>query len=141
MSMDRPIVSLESALSHHGWIPEAVYTVTSTCTGESRTFQTPLGTFSFSRVPQNVFYAAVTRESDDATGDVALIATPVKALADYVYVYRKEWLTPDPAIRSLCIDPDDLASVPMDDLDETMESYRNERVLRFLAGLRREYGL
>ena len=67
----------------------------------------------------------MTRESDDATGDVALIATPVKALADYVYVYRKEWLTPDPA----------------DDLNETMESYRNKRVLRFLAGLRREYGL
>lgn len=134
-------VSLESALSHHGWIPEAVYTVTSTSIGESRTFHTPLGTFSYSRIPQNVFYAAVTRESDDATGDVALIATPVKALADYVYVYRKEWLTPDPAIRSLRIDPEDLASVPTDDLDETMESYRNKRVLRFLAGLRREYSL
>lgn len=132
-------VSLESALSHHGWIPEAVYSVTSTCVAESTTFRTSLGTFSYSRVPQNTFYAAVTRETDDATGDVALIARPVKALADYVYVYRKEWSTPDPAIQSLRIDPDDLASVPQAELDEAMESYRSRRVLRFLSGLRREY--
>ncbi len=134
-------ISLESALSHHGWIPEAVYTVTSTCIRESKTFRTPSGTFSYSRVPQNIFYATVTRETDDATGDVALIARPVKALADYVYVYRKDWSTPDAVIRSLRIDPEELASIPTDDLDETMETYRNKRVLRFLEGLRREYGL
>jgi predicted transcriptional regulator of viral defense system len=134
-------ISLESALSHYGWIPEAVYTVTSTCVAESRTFRTPLGTFSYTRVPQNFFYAAVTRETDDSAGDVALIARPIKALADYVYAYRKEWSTPEPALQSLRIDRDDLASVTTEEMDEAVESYRSRRVQRFLSGLRKEYGI
>ncbi|MDA3950010.1 MAG: type IV toxin-antitoxin system AbiEi family antitoxin domain-containing protein [Spirochaeta sp.] len=134
-------VSLESALSHHGWIPEAVYTITSTCVGESRTFRTPVGTFSFTRVPQRVFYAAVSRETGDASGDVTLIARPIKALADYIYAYRKEWSTPEPALRSLRIDPEDIASIPMEDMEETMASYRSKRVDRFLSALRTEYGI
>jgi len=132
-------ISLESALSHHGWIPEAVYTITSTCLGESKTFRTPVGTFSYSTVPQNTLYAAVTRETNDVGGEVTLIARPLKALADYVYVYRKNWVTPEPALGSLRIDPEQLADVSPDDIDETMENYRSKRVLRFLSGLRREY--
>ena len=44
-------ISLESALSHHGLIPEAVYQVSSVTVGRSREFTTPLGVFSFRRVP------------------------------------------------------------------------------------------
>jgi predicted transcriptional regulator of viral defense system len=134
-------ISLESALSHHGWIPEGVLSVTSVCSGESNTFRTPVATFRYSRIPQNLFYAAVVRETTSDTGDVMLIAQPVKALADYVYVYRKDWDTPEPAIESLRIDPEDLAGVSADDMDEAMESYRSNRVLRFLSGLRKEYGV
>jgi hypothetical protein len=54
-------ISLETALSHHGWIPEAVYTLTSVSMGRSREFETPLGRFSFTRVVQKVFYAEVSR--------------------------------------------------------------------------------
>ena len=45
-------ISLESALSCHGWIPEAVYAVTSVSLDRSREYDTPLGHFSFTRVPQ-----------------------------------------------------------------------------------------
>ena len=44
-------ISLETALSYHGWIPEAVYAVTSASLGRSREFETPLGHFSFTRIP------------------------------------------------------------------------------------------
>ncbi|MEX2443124.1 MAG: type IV toxin-antitoxin system AbiEi family antitoxin domain-containing protein [Alkalispirochaeta sp.] len=134
-------ISLESALSHHDWIPEGVYSVTSVCTGESKMFQTPVATFRYSRVPQNIFYAAVARETASDAGDAMLIARPVKALADYVYVNRKDWGTPGPALQSLRIDPEDLAGISADDMNETMESYRSKRVLRFLSGLRKEYGV
>ncbi|TVR74133.1 MAG: hypothetical protein EA427_01455 [Spirochaetaceae bacterium] len=134
-------ISLESALSHHGWIPEGVFSVTSVCTGESKMFRTPVGTFRYSRVPQNILYAAVARESAGDAGDVVLIARPVKALADYVYVYRKDWDTSEPVIRSLRIDQEDLAGISLDDIDEAMENYRSKRVLRFLSGLRKEYAL
>lgn len=58
-------VSLESALSWHGWIPEAVYTLTSVSAGKSKEFNTPLGIFSYNRVPQKVFYAGVDRMTDE----------------------------------------------------------------------------
>ena len=45
-------VSLESALSYHSWIPEGVQAVTSVAMGRSRTFDTPVGLFSFTCVPQ-----------------------------------------------------------------------------------------
>ena len=54
-------VSLETALSYHGWIPEAVYAITSTSLGRSREVGTPLRHFSFTRVPQKIFYTSVIR--------------------------------------------------------------------------------
>ena len=44
-------ISLESALSLHGWIPEAVQAITSVSVERSREFDTPLGLFTFTRVP------------------------------------------------------------------------------------------
>jgi predicted transcriptional regulator of viral defense system len=44
-------VSLESALAYHGLIPEAVYQVSSVTLARSREYFTPLGVFSFRRVP------------------------------------------------------------------------------------------
>ena len=61
-------VSLETALSHHGWIPEGVQAVTSATLGRSRTFETPVGLFSFTRVPQRRFLAGVRRVSTDGGG-------------------------------------------------------------------------
>lgn len=40
-------VSLESALAHHGLIPEAVYQVGSVTSSRSREFETSVGVFSF----------------------------------------------------------------------------------------------
>ena len=54
-------LSLETALSYHGWIPEAVYAITSASMDRSREFETPLGHFSFTRIPQKIFYSEVTR--------------------------------------------------------------------------------
>ncbi len=133
-------ISLESALSYHGWIPEAVYTVTSASVGESKTFRTPLGTFRYTRIPQNRFFSAVERTVGDGSRDIALIARPIKALADYVYAYRKDWNSLDPVVHDLRIDREDLATVSEEDLEEAMESYRSRRVRRFLSAVRSELG-
>ena len=87
-------ISLETALSYHDWIPEAVYAITSASMDRAREFETPLGHFSFTRIPQKVFYMEVTRIEKEGgrksepgfhTGESFLIASPLKALADYVY--------------------------------------------------------
>src|SRR5580692_8559792 len=52
-------ISLESALSFHRLIPEAVYTVTSATAKRSKEFRTPLGVFSYLRLPLESFYVEV----------------------------------------------------------------------------------
>ncbi|NLE27020.1 MAG: hypothetical protein GX625_17100 [Clostridiaceae bacterium] len=132
-------VSLESALSWHGWIPEAVYTLTSASLGKSKEFKTPLGAFSYNRVPQKVFYAGVERLTDEA-GDAFLMAQPIKALADYVYVHKKDWTGLAPAAEDLRIEPDEFESVAVEEIDELIENYTSRRVVRFLKGVRKELG-
>ncbi len=75
-------ISLESALSHYGIIPEVVYAVTSVTTKPTREFKTPKAVFSYQRIKKGVFagYSPVTIE-----GHVVLLAEPEKALADYLY--------------------------------------------------------
>lgn len=124
-------VSLETALRYHGWIPEAVYACTNVSFLTSKQYETPYGIFSYKRVPQQIFYAGVMRNEDE-NGNVFFMASPVKALADYVYVHRKNWKGIDEAAASLRIDEDDLGSVEPQELFDLIENYNNGRVKRFL---------
>ena len=132
-------ISLESALSWHGWIPEAVYTLTSVSLGKSKEFRTPLGVFSYTRVPQRILYAGVERLVDEA-GDVFFMASPIKALADYVHVHRKDWTGLQPVLEDLRIEPDEMGAVTVDEIDLLLENYSSTRVTRFLRGIRKELG-
>lgn len=128
-------VSLETALSCHGWIPEAVYAVTSVCLGRSREFDTPLGHFSFTRVPQRTFYADVSRVEK---GSNFMLASPLKALADCVYVYKQDWTSAGPLVQSLRVDRDLVANVEPEAFDRLAANYSSRRVRRFLKGLQKD---
>ena len=129
-------VGLETALSYHGWIPEAVYSITSVSLGRSREFDTPVGYFSFTRVPQETFYAEVTRAETENAG--FLLASPLKALADYVYVHKCAWDSARPVIESLRVDEGALAGVDTRSFDRLLANYASRRVRRFLEGLRKD---
>jgi hypothetical protein len=146
-------ISLEMALSYHGWIPEAVYTITSTSLDRSRQFNTPVGHFSFTRVPQNTFYTEVTRVEKDGGGfsnvgglggpgirarESFLLASPLKALADYVHVHKLDWASARPVIESLRVDESLLASVEAETFSRLLANYSSLRVRRFLEGLRKD---
>ncbi len=80
-------VSLDYALSYHGLIPERVEVVTSVTTRRSRSFETPLGPFSY-RMLNEARY--VTGAILEATGKTTfLIATPEKALVDKIWTDRR----------------------------------------------------
>jgi predicted transcriptional regulator of viral defense system len=133
-------ISLESALRWHGWIPEAVYSYTSVCLKSSKDFDTPLGLFSYRRVPQNVFYAGVTLVADETDG-VFLIATPLKALADYVYIHKYNWTGIRPVIKSLRVEMEDFECLSSEGFDEIMDNYNSRRVRHFFKGLRKDLDL
>jgi len=133
-------ISLESALSQHGWIPEGVRAVTSVILGRSRTFHTPVGLFSFTRVPQHMFLAGVRRAAAER-GGAFFLATPLKALADHIYAQKLDWHSAAPVVESLRVEAESLAELTGELFDEVMSAYKSGRVRRFLTGLRKDLKL
>jgi hypothetical protein len=76
-------ISLEYALHYFGLIPERVEAVTSVTTGRSRKYATPVGLFSYRKIPLAAFRIGMDRVELDE-GRSFLIATPEKALADKI---------------------------------------------------------
>ena len=132
-------VSLETALSHHGWIPEAVYTITSVCFKRSKEFDTPLGRFNYVHIPSHDFFSGVRRVS--SPNGIFFMATPWRALADYVYVHRKKWNGLKPVVEDLRVDPSQLQSADADLLKEIEQASRSSRVKNFIEGIRKELSL
>jgi predicted transcriptional regulator of viral defense system len=134
-------ISFESALSYHGLIPEAVYSVSSACMKRSREFKTAVGVYSFTQIPQRVFYIGVERIEKD--GEVFLMAAPIKALADYVFYHRSSWTNIVEFLKSLRIEISDLHDLKVDreELDALMKQYQSKKVVRLLEELRKELAL
>jgi predicted transcriptional regulator of viral defense system len=126
-------VSLESALSHHGCIPEGVYTVTSTSLKRSVSFSTPVGDFSYTRIPKFNFLGV---ERVSVGKAVILIASPTKALADYI-VSHKMGLKPKELMEFLRIEEESWRQISFKLLSEIAESYRSVRLRAFLRALRK----
>jgi predicted transcriptional regulator of viral defense system len=125
-------VSLESALAYHNWIPEAVYTVTCVSPKRAREFATPLGVFSYKRVPAQGFYLGVDRTT--AAQSFLLIASPWRALADMLYtrraVYSLEQLEGD-----MRIDRETILASDLRLLDLLSKQYPSQRVRKNLKKL------
>lgn len=76
-------VSLEYALQSHGLIPERVTTITAVCLGSSRSFETPLGLFSYHSVSEKAFHLGIERIKIDEERSY-LMADAEKALVDKI---------------------------------------------------------
>lgn len=76
-------VSFEYALSHYGMIPERVSEVTSATIKHPKLFDTPLGRFSYTKIPSVAYSIGVDWLFDKKNGG-RFIATPEKALCDKI---------------------------------------------------------
>jgi len=76
-------VSLQSALSYHGMIPEYVPETTCVTTGRPQLIQTPFGRISYRHLKRGAFTGFVPETTD---GQVVYLATAEKALLDLVYL-------------------------------------------------------
>lgn len=102
---DPSFISFESALSHYGLIPEAVYETTSACFQEKKKmFKTTEGIFSFSHSPVAPFFLDVVKDEQQSY----LIAGPLRALFDTIYSNRKVYKTLGDLEDDLRIDLDEL---------------------------------
>lgn len=128
-------ISLESALSFHGWIPETVYTTTSVAIRRSKEFRTPIGYFNFSHTPTQYFYNEVSRIE---SGSVFFIAEPWKALADCIYVYKKKWNSVRDISLDLRIEPETFEQSNIVSLKKITTHYDSKRVRIVLGNFLRE---
>ena len=76
-------VSYEYALSYYGLIPERVYEVTSATLHSKKSFETPIGRFTYKPVPLQAYALGIDWLYDNNNGG-KLIATPEKALCDKI---------------------------------------------------------
>lgn len=84
-------VSLETALSYYGIIPEVVYSVTSVTPKPTQEFDVLDKAYTYTRMKQAAFQGYAPKKESDYT---YLIAEPEKALADYLYLVslgKKSW--------------------------------------------------
>lgn len=133
-------ISLESALAWHHLIPEAVFQVSSVTVGRSRTFTTPVGIFTFQRVPTDAPRAGV-KAVEISRHSWAFIASPLRAIADMLYLnkmitWQKHGLSY--LTESLRIDEEELQLISFDDLDDILGSLHAKRVREYLIGMKGE---
>lgn len=124
-------VSLDSALSFHGLIPERVEATTSVTTKRPKTFDTPVGSFIYRQAPIGYFHIGMDWVEE---GDVAfLIATPERALADKIRDDRGHPLRSQADVArylfdDLRIDREEFEQMAPDLLVKLAEAARSRRI-------------
>jgi predicted transcriptional regulator of viral defense system len=78
-------VSLHTALSFYGIIPEAVPLITSVTTLKTITFSNDFGEYSYKNIKPDMMFGYDLREMEG--GRRIMFATPEKALVDLLYLY------------------------------------------------------
>ncbi|WP_461534422.1 type IV toxin-antitoxin system AbiEi family antitoxin domain-containing protein [Sinomicrobium sp.] len=76
-------VSLETAMSFHGLIPERVYEISSMTTKASRQFDTTMGLFTYTRLPLP-YYSFGLNMLQLSSNQYAIVASAEKALCDKI---------------------------------------------------------
>jgi hypothetical protein len=136
-------VSAESALSFHGWIPEAVRSVLSiTAGGKSVTYEhDTLGKFEFRRmtVKSGFFLQAVARH--ELQHQVAFIAEPMRALLDLMCLRKLPWQGMDYLLDGLRIDEQAIGAMPSSNITMLLDVYKGKRERVFIEELLRSLGL
>ncbi len=133
-------ISLESALAFHGLIPEAVYQTTSTTPKRSYRTSTPLGDYTFERIPTSDGLAGVESVRLD-NFFWSFVASPFRAIADLIYLRKDvEWTSDGIKFLtdSMRIDSDDLFAISLSTADEVIASIRNKRTCNFMSQLQKE---
>lgn len=135
-------VSFETALSHHGWIPEAVFQ-TASVTPHTKTKELNDPRFwSLSFHPlalrRGYFLELVERQQIDK--QTVLIAKPVRALMDLVCFRKEEWQGLAWLIEGLRIDYEKLRTITSADIRTLKLVFKQKRVNTFLEHLARELG-
>jgi len=130
-------ISMETALSYHGWIPEAVYsTVSVTPKRKSKEFNhSVFGHFSFHPLALNRIRFLVGVSRIQRNRQTWLMASPLRALIDMVAYKKIEWQGVDWIERGLRIDPEHLLTIQKREFTALKLVYKHKAAISFLTQL------
>jgi hypothetical protein len=130
-------VSFETALAHHGWIPEAVYTTANVTPGRKtlRYEATLMGRFVFHPLALNGFRFLEAIERRRFGSMTAFIASPLRALMDLVALRKEPWTGLDWLTAGLRIDEASLRGLRRQDFAVLRPVYKHKAANDFLAEL------
>lgn len=123
-------ISLESALSFHQLIPEAVKVVTCVTSKRNKSFNTTEGGFNYHKTPLANLYCQVKHYHNEDYQ--FLLAKPFKALCDYIYCYKKDYKSLSELQDDLRLDLSELPLLSSNERQELIDYYNNKRVKEFI---------
>ena len=130
-------VSFESALVHHGWIPEAVFVTASVSPGrKTLSVDSPdFGPFSFHPIAVQDYRFLTSIDPIRMGKLTAFIAQPLRALMDLVALRKVRWVGIEWLTVGLRIDQDHLFSLRRKDFAALKLVYKHKAVIAFLEAL------
>lgn len=130
-------VSFESALAHHGWIPEAVFMTSSVSPGRKTIrLETPdFGSFAFHPLAIAHYHFMVGVDRAPMGKLTAFIAQPLRALMDLVALRKEHWNGIEWLTDSMRIEEELLFALPQNEFDKLASVYKHKAVNAFLAAL------
>jgi hypothetical protein len=136
-------VSLETALSYYGWIPEAVYVTASIVPGrKSHQFENELmGRFGFHPLAINKGYFLELVSRETVNQQAVLVAQPLRALMDLVCLRKLKWQGLEWFEQSMRIEPELLETINGNQLRTLKLVYKQRRMQDFLNAFENALGL
>jgi hypothetical protein len=135
-------VSFETALSFHGWIPEAVRVTASVVPGRksSSLEDALLGSFSFHPIALNRSGFLELIERQTFASQAALVAKPFRALMDLVAFRKIAWQGLSWLTEGMRIEQENLKAITPEDVESVAHLYKQKLPNHFLSALARELG-
>jgi len=118
-------ISLESALSFHGIIPEGVIQITSVTARKTKIFQNNLGSYIYRSIKPDLMFGYTIQQSTLSHRWSIMMASPEKALLDYLYLNPHYDSKQD--MLELRFDSDFMhAELNIEVLDEYLEKFQSK---------------
>lgn len=122
-------ISLEWALSFYGFIPERVSVVTSVTIGSNKEFATPIGVFTYMHLSSFRYSVGINHKAIEGQLGGFLIATPEKALADWLF-FTCEDMSEEELLQELLeakrIEVESLQTLNKTSLKEIVDQYASD---------------
>ncbi|MDD3998005.1 MAG: hypothetical protein WCR91_07925 [Sphaerochaetaceae bacterium] len=118
-------ISLESGLSFHGIIPEGVIQITSVTARKTKIFQNNLGSYIYRSIKPDLMFGYTIQQSTLSHRWSIMMASPEKALLDYLYLNPHYDSKQD--MLELRFDSDFMhAELNIEVLDEYLEKFQSK---------------